>query len=583
MSRRALLLLATLAVLAGIAVVAASVLPERLRLRPWIEAFAERELHAEVEIRGPLRFRLTIPPALLARDLHFVRHTQRAGRLRGRIDEFAVWVDWWRLLWRREFHIARVVLAGADLESDLDPLELATVFSRGETSAERAARGSRVRPVSLADIPDVELKGVSFDQVHSDGRRERFLVDRATLVGLEPVYFDLDSRLWGQRVHVQGALDLPEETALRVRDLEIEIGSSDLAGELRIELAGPRPRATGSLSSRRLALSDFWVEREAAELAPDDATPLGEHPVLDAPLPFDSLEALDADLELSVKRLELPGFAAEDVQLRLELADGRLQATIDRSRVWDASLRGELRADASAAPPELALDAVAEGLRLPALLGPNAPDGELDISVDLAGSGHTLRELLAASDGGVHLRLGRVEGLDERIGLLGRGPLGVVLSVAGLKGGGALTCGAMNAVVEDGVAAIDGLVDTPKMTGRTHGKADLARLELDAVFKPKPKQPGVGAFKVPLRVSGPLNQLEVSTDKFSLLKETGKIVAFGALNPALIVVPFIDLGTTGNPCEAALASLEGELPEEQNRSLMGTTRGAFRKVREAMP
>ena len=88
---------------------------------------------------------------------------------------------------------------------------------------------------------------------------------------------------------------------------------------------------------------------------------------------------------------------------------------------------------------------------------------------------------------------------------------------------------------------------------------------------------------MPLRVSGPLNQLEVSTDQFSVLKETGKIVALGALNPALIVVPFIDLGTTGNPCEAALASLEGELPEEQNRSLMGTTRGAFRKVREAMP
>jgi hypothetical protein len=576
-SRHALLLLATLAVLTGIAVVAAAVLPERLR--PWIDTFAEGELYAEVEIRGPLRIRLAFPPALVARDVHFVRRAQQAGRLRGRIDEFAVWVDWSRLLWRREARIARIVLTGADLESDLGPLALAAVFSRTETSAERAARGPRVRPVTLADIPDVELKRVSFDQVHPDGSRERFLVDRATLVGLEPVYFDLDSRLWGQRVHVQGALDLPEETALRVRDLEIEIGSSDLAGELRIELAGPRPRATGSLSSRRLALSDFWVEPEAADPAPDDATPLGERPVLDAPLPFASLEALDAEFELTVGRLELRESTVEDLQLRVTLSDGRLHATIGRARLWGGAVRGELLAYATAAPPGLAVDAVAEGLRLPAVLGPEAPDGEVDVSVDLAGSGATLREILAVSNGEIHLRLGPVEGLDERIGLLGRGPLGVVLSLAGLKGGGALTCSAMNAVVEDGVAAIDGLVDTPKVTARTHGTADLARLELDAVFKPKPKQPGVGAFKVPVRVSGPLNQLEVSTDKFSVLKETGKIVALGALMPPLIVVPLVDLGTRGNPCEAALASLEGELPEEQNRSL----RGAFRRVREAMP
>ena len=88
----------------------------------------------------------------------------------------------------------------------------------------------------------------------------------------------------------------------------------------------------------------------------------------------------------------------------------------------------------------------------------------------------------------------------------------------------------------------------------SHGGVHLREFSVDGVIKPVPKRKGLGGLSTPFQIYGPIMHPEIESDRLRLAAETGKLLALGFLNPALMIVPFVDLGTDGNPCEGALAS-----------------------------
>ena len=72
----------------------------------------------------------------------------------------------------------------------------------------------------------------------------------------------------------------------------------------------------------------------------------------------------------------------------------------------------------------------------------------------------------------------------------------------------------------------------------------------------------------------------MTTDKLRIAADTGKVLALGFLNPALMVAPFVDLGSDRNLCAGSLASSLQDPLEPQG--LIGHATGGSKDLRERL-
>jgi hypothetical protein len=90
------------------------------------------------------------------------------------------------------------------------------------------------------------------------------------------------------------------------------------------------------------------------------------------------------------------------------------------------------------------------------------------------------------------------------------------------------------------------------------------------VLHPRPHRKSIGALKVPILISGPIGDPHASLDKEVLAEDVGTALALGVLNPFLLAVPLVDLGTKGNPCEKALEAATVEALKRESDLHRGT-------------
>ena len=129
----------------------------------------------------------------------------------------------------------------------------------------------------------------------------------------------------------------------------------------------------------------------AARLLPDDK------------LPFAALDAVDADMRLSIGELRSGGATYRDLSGRLFLQGGRLALDPVSAALPDGRLELRLSVDLRAVPPPVALALRAPGLALKPLLAalhlPGGLTGTADIDADLRGAGDTPKALAAGLGG----------------------------------------------------------------------------------------------------------------------------------------------------------------------------------------
>jgi hypothetical protein len=351
--------------------------------------------------------------------------------------------------------------------------------------------------------------------------------------------------------------------SLTLADSDLRIRDSDLAADLELTPRGERLQIVGALAARNLALES------SAEAKP--STPLANAPLLDAPLPHTHAPALDADLAVSIERLQLVSDSFEQIAGQIALTDGRLRIQMDRARLWGGALAADFATHWDEATPTVALRAsLAEGNIARFFEGRKASGG-LDAALDLSGTGDTLRALLASARGEAELVIGEVEFDNAPLGVLGKDILQILFSEFRPGRTGRLNCVVTRSDVYDGHGRVGVVMSTPESTLAGGGALDLRELEAELVLRSRSKRASIGAVRTPIRVSGPLDDLRAGPDAAGVAKDSAKVVAFGMINPFLIVVPFIDLGSGGeNPCEQALASLSSEGPPDQ--SLLGRSR-----------
>ncbi|MCR0984740.1 AsmA family protein [Roseomonas populi] len=276
---------------------------------------------------------------------------------------------------------------------------------------------------------------------------------------------------------------------LSAERFDLVAGTLRAGGALALALDGPRPRLNGRIAAETVALP-------AAPWQGND------------PIPFGALRAADAELVISIARLEPAGLpAARDLRARLRLKDGTLALDEVEAGLDPGTLRGSAALDATGDAPRLSagLSLRGAGITGPLLGLPlDIMAGEADADLRLSATGSSPAALLGTLSGEISLSAhrGTLSGLDAaaagRAAAAGdEAALRAALS-AGETGFATLSLRAAlaagRATLAEGTATGEGVALSLR------GEVDLARSALDLAAAEKPADP---VPEVGIRLTGP--------------------------------------------------------------------------------
>ncbi|MBM3482898.1 MAG: AsmA family protein [Alphaproteobacteria bacterium] len=231
--------------------------------------------------------------------------------------------------------------------------------------------------------------------------------------------------------HLQG-----DDRALTLDASRLSLGPTEVAGQIALNLGGPRPYVRATLKSDHLVAPSVEVERPEsitpAAGRPQDA--LEERTVRRAersaskrktaparwsrePFDLSVLGDFDGDLSLEAARLSLGKWLAESATVTASLKDGTLDLTRFDARLFDGALAGQAKVIALARPVfavEFTLTDADIDQLLRAVGEANAATGRVTLSGQLDAEGGSEHAIVSSLDGPieVHGRDGTLEGID---------------------------------------------------------------------------------------------------------------------------------------------------------------------------
>ncbi len=379
--------------------------------------------------------------------------------------------------------------------------------------------------------------------------------------------------------------------AYRLTGLTVNIGSSDIAGNATVTLAGARPALSGSFTSGTLDLDDLAPPgadgtEDAAAGAPPKA---GGRRFLftEDPIPFEALKAFDANIKLSVTRLRLPvGLPLSDLALSLTLEEGRLAVKPFSVGFAGGKLAGEVSLDAAKTPPRLSANLSASGIDYGGLLKDldltDGVSGSLDAKADLRAAGASLRAIAAGLDGRIEVIGGEGSVRNDLVQAAGAG---LTQMLSGWTEGGSdlrLNCLVVRLPVKGGIAAGETiLLDTAAAAVGVTGTVDLRDESLKLRVTPRAKQASLLSLAVPFLVGGTLASPTVNLDPVGTVVGAAKVAGV-FINPLTAGAALILESESGgeNPCVAALEqsarppAQSAARPAEKATAIEGVAKGA---------
>jgi uncharacterized protein involved in outer membrane biogenesis len=329
----------------------------------------------------------------------------------------------------------------------------------------------------------------------------------------------------------------------------LELGSSHLSAQLRLDMNGPLPQLSGSLSGANLNLRDLGP----AVGTPPVSTP-GRNKVLPhRPLDLASLRAMQADVEISLREVDLNTPRLEPLRpfnARLILSQGVLVLEQLDARITQGQLRGTLALDGQQERAHWVAELQWDGVSLqqwvhqPRSKGlPAYVSGTLQGHASLQGYGRSTAEMLATLQGRV---FSTVQGgtlshlLVEAAGLHLAETLGIYF-----QGDQALPldCAVADLQLSQGRLRPSLLVlDTSDSTLWLDGTLSLAEETLDLRAVVAPKDISLLSLRAPLQITGSFAQPRVAVAKGPLGSSLASALLLGLLNPLAAWIPLVDLG-----------------------------------------
>jgi uncharacterized protein involved in outer membrane biogenesis len=365
-------------------------------------------------------------------------------------------------------------------------------------------------------------------------------------------------------VAIQAQVSDSAANAIRLANLRATLGPNDAAGEVTVTFGGARPALAGALNADRIDLASLGVG--TARGTAGGRAGSGDGRVFsDAPLPFDRLTQADLDLRLRVARIDGFRVALRNAAATIALHDGELAVQPWSVELGGGQASGELAASARGA---LMLRAGLHGFNAGALLREaQATDkldgGRGDLTLELRGTGRSLRAIMATANGSETLIL-RGGTVDNRFfELIGADLVRWVGQMARGAERPALNCAIHRFDIHDGLATARVLMfDTSQITAAGEGTINLASEALALHVLPRPRDSSLLSLAVPLDIGGTLAHPSFSPNAVGAIGRTA--TALGAnvvLGPIGAVMSIANLGQgREDPCITATALAQGQAP-----------------------
>jgi uncharacterized protein involved in outer membrane biogenesis len=369
----------------------------------------------------------------------------------------------------------------------------------------------------------------------------------------------------GASLPVLGKFDVKGHLSGSTEVLEIDglsglVDQSDVNGSARVEFR-KRPKITAVLKSALIDLTPLLKVEQAEEKKAAEALGRDRGLFSDEPLPFDKLEAVDADITLNARNIRARNAKWEFGRLALKLEEADL-----RIEKLEAVYKGT-KVSGSAfvhpgSPPRVGTKFLVQGFDLGAFLRETQVSekakGYLDIAVDVNSKGNSVKTLMEHLDGTVGVVMGKGY-LVKYLDWLAQDLTQKVIPFWGQnEKAGVIDCGVVQFDIKDGLAKSHGLVlNTPVSVLIGKGTINLATENIDFLLNPKPKHPSLFSLATKLRVTGTIQNPEVSPDYGALALKGVRALSTFLVGPVGLLTPFVNLGARKeHPC--AVRGLTGE-------------------------
>ncbi len=344
----------------------------------------------------------------------------------------------------------------------------------------------------------------------------------------------------------------------QISALALALAGSDIAGTAAISLDG-RPSVTARLTSSLLDIPALTGSGGANETggstgggtsgSSGNNSNDGAYVLSQDPIAFDALTAADADITLSVTKLNLDNqLTADNAELTLTITDGNLSIaplSFDLSSGGHIDLQTTI--NGAAARPPIAVTINGDNLdygRLLAMYGEeNSFAGTLNIDANLNGAGASLHDIGASLNGPIEIK-GENGTIDNRwLKLVTGGITDILGPLFGNQQNAALHCILFDAHAQNGVITASGLaLDSEVFTLFGGGLIDLRDESLDLSFSSGTSTVAISSLVPPFNVTGTLSDPKIRPDVVGAVSGIARALG-GAVNPQNVLSVF----TGGDP------------------------------------
>lgn len=364
------------------------------------------------------------------------------------------------------------------------------------------------------------------------------------------------------------------DRAINLRDLVAKVGDSGVRGRVDLNLKG-KPRLTAVLNAERIDLADFVKPpakasgkgggaKKSKGAAPKRKSKKAKRIFPGDPLPLDGLKAVDATVDMTVKKLLAQGVVMENLEARVRLRNGNLKLAPFAADLSKGKVAGTVQLDTRTQTPTLGLALKGTKIDIGKLLEDleitDVVFGSIDTEVNVSGQGKSVRQIMAGLNGRTHILMGKGRMKSNALELYGGGAARVATQALFGKQGEytVINCFVNRFDVKNGRATSKAMLfDTDYATVWGEGTVSLATERIKYEVDPRPKKTKITSA-VPVSVRGTLadpsfkvNPIATAVNVTGLLGSIlGKSGAAG------------NSGASGsNPCLEALKSGAGAKPK----------------------
>jgi uncharacterized protein involved in outer membrane biogenesis len=353
-------------------------------------------------------------------------------------------------------------------------------------------------------------------------------------------------------------------TFLVAENVKTTLGKSVFNGSLRMPIDEKREPLELNVDSPLVDLAELLGKSAPAKPSPDGRIFSAE------PIATDGLKALHAKVSAKVNKLALrDGRVVDGVQANITATNGKISAEPVRISIEGRELRIRANADATSGKSlALNLSIEGQGISLGALGAmfdlSGTPEGSpTDIAIRFAGTGASMRALMASANADVRIVIGpgRIKNRAIEFGADVTELLNVLNPTRASDPHTDLKCAVIRLPIRQGVARIENSIaaETSKVNFIAAGIIDLRNETLDLGFRTKAATGlgiGVGSLAKLARLRGTLANPSVAMDAAGTATAAAKLglaVATGGLS--LLAGGLLTDDVPDQACNAALTGI----------------------------